>query len=139
MNRLSTGILVFILALIACKKYEPGNPDFDADKIDGTWVLETASRNGLETKTLYGLFYKFEDSTIISNITGDTSEASFVMKEGKIVHLVEDTIYYDVALLNDSFLQLNSVIRSMPFEFKFRKYIEGGEITDSLEIEDSLQ
>ena len=128
------------LLFISCKKTDQESGEINEDRLNGLWTLESASRNGLETNTLQGLFYNFTDSTIISNITGDTSTAGFVMKEGRILHLIEDTIYYDIALLNDTFLEINSEIRSMPFQFKFKRVFEDEIILiDSLEADSTSE
>lgn len=112
--------LVFI-ALFGCKSDSAPVTTGSKDDLAGMWILETASRNGLETNTLQGLFYNISDTSIISNITGDTLTASYVINEGKIIHMMQDTIQYDIMNVNDSVLEINSVIRSMPFQFKFKK------------------
>lgn len=112
---------IIFISLFACKSDSSTVTTGSKKDLAGMWILESASRNGLETNTLQGLFYKISDSLIISNITGDTLTASYVINEGKIIHMMQDTILYDIINVNDSVLEINSVIRSMPFQFKFKK------------------
>jgi hypothetical protein len=121
MKNISAFFILFIILFWSCKKNEQSNLVVKMESINGLWVLEAASRNGLETNTLQGLFYDINDSSIISNITGDTLTASYVLKEGSILHMMRDTIMYDIISLDDSTLEINSVIRDMPFQFKFKR------------------
>lgn len=121
MKYISLFSILFFFLLWSCKKNEQSNLHVKMDSINGLWLLQAASRNGLETNTLQGLFYDINDSSIISNITGDTLTASYVLKEGNIVHMMRDTIMYDIISLNDTTLEITSVIRDMPFQFKFKK------------------
>ena len=121
MKRIHSLCFLIFIMLFACKS-DPASVTTGSKKdLAGMWLLEEASRNGLETNTLQGLFYNFSDTSIISNITGDTLTASYVIKEGKIIHMMQDTILYDIMNVNDTVLEINSVIRSMPFQFKFKK------------------
>lgn len=117
-------LFTIILFFFSCKKMEENKNGVQMESLKGLWMLESASRNGLETNTLQGLFYEINDSTIISNITGDTSTAEYVIEEGKMMHMIEDTLQYDISMLNDSFLEINSEIRSMPFQFRFKRVFE---------------
>jgi len=139
MIRLVIVLSVLIVTMISCKKMEQDSGELKIEKLKGLWVIKTASRNGLETNTLQGLFYKFDDSLIISNITGDTSSAPYVIKDNIIVHMIEDTINYDIAMVNDSFLEISSVIRSMPFQFSFQRQTDTIVEEQILVEEDSIE
>ncbi len=132
MFRLFCALATFSALFCAC--VQP-NSDIEVtpQMISGTWILDSASRDGAPTESLDGLFYTFEETKVVSNITGDTSESNFEIQKGKIVHLNDDSMVYEIETLNDSILKVSSNIRNIPFELKFRR--SGNTATEEDHIE----
>lgn len=136
MFRLFCALVTFSALFCAC--VQP-NSDIEVtpQMISGTWILDSASRDGTPTESLDGLFYTFEETKVVSNITGDTSESNFEIQKGKIVHLNDDSMVYEIETLNDSILKVSSNIRNIPFELKFRRSGNTATEEDHIELPES--
>lgn len=124
MRSLMVVTLLFTICLAGCKSDKTQSDKEVGTHHNGLWLLNKASRNGVETNTLEGLFYRFDQSEVISNISGDTITSTYVLKEGKIYHMMTDTLIYDVMVSNDSLLEFSSNIQGMPFNFEFVKQLD---------------
>lgn len=116
--------LFLILALSCCTRNNTVKDVAFSSELNGYWLLKKANRNGTPTTTLGGLFMQVTDSVIISNFGGDTMASGYLFdaKNRKLTHFIRDTFEYDIDVLNDSQLNMKSVINNLPFEFEFRKF-----------------
>jgi len=131
-------IILFILLFLSCQNTNSVKT-INLSDLHGTWVLDTAKRNGTQTESLNGLFYTFNATKLKTNLTGDTAESDFSLSNNQIIQLAEDTLKYDIITLNDSTLKLSSTIRNMPFEFKFHKWISTSPAPDTSDTQGSIQ
>ncbi|MCO6460202.1 MAG: lipocalin family protein [Saprospiraceae bacterium] len=131
-------IILFILLFLSCQNTNSVKT-INLSDLHGTWVLDTAKRNGTQTESLNGLFYTFNATKLKTNLTGDTAESDFSLSNNQIIQLAEDTLKYDIITLNDSTLKLSSTIRNMPFEFKFHKWISTSPASDTSDTQGSIQ
>ncbi|MFZ2894535.1 MAG: hypothetical protein WA008_01275 [Saprospiraceae bacterium] len=121
MFRLFIAMFFFVAYSYGCVQPD-SNVEVTPKMITGTWILDSALRDGTPTESLDGLFYTFEQKKVVSNITGDTNETMFEIQGSKIVHLNDDSMVYQIQTLNDSILKVSSNIHNIPFELKFRKF-----------------
>jgi len=131
-------IIIFVLFFLSCQGIESVQP-IDITDIQGTWVLDSASRNGENTESLDGLFYTFDEKKIITNLLGDTAKSDFSIQDQQIIHILEDTMKYQIISLNDSTLRLLSNIQNTTFGFKFHKLIHDPLDADSIENQELIQ
>jgi hypothetical protein len=76
---------------------------------------------------------------IITNLLGDTAESDFSIQDQQIIHILEDTMKYQIISLNDSTLRLLSNIQNTTFGFKFHKLIHDPLDADSIENQELIQ
>ncbi|QLH29783.1 MAG: hypothetical protein HWD63_10555 [Candidatus Parvibacillus calidus] len=120
MFRLFIAMFFFVAFSYGCVQPDT-NVEVTPKMITGTWILDSALRDGTPTESLDGLFILL-NKKVVSNITGDTNETMFEIQGSKIVHLNDDSMVYQIQTLNDSILKVSSNIRNIPFELKFRKF-----------------
>ena len=115
--------LFLILSVASCTRNNTVKDVASSSELKGFWLLDKAKRDGSPTTTLGGLFLQVTDSIIISNFGGDTMASGYIFdaKDMKLTHFIRDTFKYDIKVLNDSQLNMESIISNLPFEFEFRK------------------
>ncbi len=96
--------------------------NIDIKKLKGTWEVDCAFRNDVLTQTLDKLYFNFEENELHHNLGGKHQTAFFKLRGCKL-H-VDDTQYpavYDTKLINDSILELHTMIRNSNFNIVFKK------------------
>lgn len=91
--------------------------------ISGTWSIVSAKRNGKTTRVLEGAYLSFlNDSLMNTNITGDTMDYKYTIKEQVIRQIGDPIIEYQLKSLQGDSLILNSIINDSKYNFLFIKH-----------------
>lgn len=89
--------------------------------VSGSWKLKRAMRNNMETETLDGLFYQFnDDGKMVTNLMSDEATEGTYVWEGTELSTegVSLPLTYEVKELTDSTLHLQSKYRGYQFNFE---------------------
>lgn len=91
--------------------------------ISGTWSIASAKRDGKITRVLEGAYLSFlNDSLMNTNITGDTTDYKYTIKEQVIRQVGDPIIEYQLESLQGDSLILNSIINDTKYNFLFVKH-----------------
>ena len=105
------------LVLCSCKDEAPPPPE-EPSKILGEWVIDRATRNGLATETLRGMFIRFDEQRVSTNMLSEEMSGSYQLDGSTIEHdlngLDSDL---SIRVLTDSTLELTTTMRGYAFEF----------------------
>lgn len=113
MIRFFLGCLL-IGGLVSC-----GPAALETDAIYGEWEINGAKRNGKETQTLDGAFFKFyEDNSMLTNMMGQEQSVPFTIDESsqEIIQEGSQGLRFKIDALQKDQLVLSTTIRNVPFE-----------------------
>lgn len=88
--------------------------------VNGSWTLERATRNNMETALLDGLIFEFkDDGTLVTNLMGNTKVGTYTWEGDQIVtEGVTIPMTYTVKSLTDSTMHLQSKYQDYQFGFE---------------------
>jgi len=90
-------------------------------QLTGSWQLQRALRNNMETSTLDGLYFEFgSDGDLTTNLMSETAQqGSYVQEEGQIITQgVNLPLTYTITSMTDSTLHLKSRYQGYQFVFE---------------------
>jgi len=113
---LKTSFIFFVLIITGLSSCS--NKDNLNKKLQGSWIIRNAARNGRITYTLEGAYLKlYDDNYIETNIYGDPIITNYIFKENI---LVSDSILSDIFVdkVNMDTLWLHMTIRENLFSLQ---------------------
>jgi len=116
-------ILLPSLLLFACVD----DPKFDSASVEGRWEITRGLRNGQETGTLSGTYFRFgADGKMITNLpVGQEVPVDYEIIKSSIHQKSASPIEYAIRSLSDTSMVLGFELRGMQFEIYLqRKEIE---------------
>ncbi len=87
----------------------------------GRWNLSEAYRGDKKTQTLSGGYFSFTDTTLVTNIFGDSLVARYSLIKDEIVQHIPNEIRYRVIMNPDQSLALTTVINGLSFKMILRR------------------
>ena len=115
-------ILFFLCVFIACNE----TLDERHKILEGTWYLQKAQANGIETNRLEGTKYVFQHNLLKTNLT-QIGDGNYTLDKDKLSQKGEQTILYKISELSEKRLVLLITLRDVDFLMEFGR--------DSLTIE----
>ncbi len=111
-------IFIAILGFSACVT----DGKSDVEKIQGTWKIDKAIRNGKITNSLEGLYFSFNGpASFDSNLLGDTASFSSRIENHKIIIHHELIRQFEIKELTDSIMKLYTEINDDELSIVLKK------------------
>lgn len=127
------GVLAICLGGSSCAPDEP--PPDEPNQLLGEWTIDRATRNGRTTETLRGMFFRFDDAQMATNMMGEELTAPYELDGAEIEHeLPGFGEEFDVRELSDSSLILTTRMRGYDFEFFLKRAVP----TEDAEVEPTV-
>lgn len=92
------------------------------EKLLGNWELAKATRDGIETETLSGLFLHFNDASVKTNLRGaDAEELPYSIDGSKVILNQSEDMQLDIVSINKDSLIIQLDIKEIDFRLWFYK------------------
>jgi hypothetical protein len=114
--------LLFLLVLMCVWACED-DPKFNAASVEGRWEITRGLRNGQETGTLSGTYFRFgADGKMITNLpVGPEVSVDYEIVKSTIFQKSAAPIEYAIRSLSDSAMVLGFELRGMQFEIYLQR------------------
>jgi len=91
---------------------------FNNEDLVGEWTLVKATRDGVETETLSGLFFNFlNDTEVVTNFSGiDEEQISYSRSGNKLIFDGNENIAVKVIAIAQDSLTISTTIKEMEFK-----------------------
>jgi hypothetical protein len=110
---------IFCFMLGACGT---ANEPVSDDELIGNWELSKATRNGVETETLSGLFLHFNENSVKTNLSGiDTADLPYAINGSKVILNQSKDMQLDVVSVDADSLIIHLDIKEIDFKLWFTK------------------
>lgn len=114
--------LLFLFVLMcgfACED----EPKFNTTSVEGRWEITRGLRNGQETGTLSGTYFRFgADGKMITNLpVGPEVSVDYEILKSIIHQKSVSPVEYEIRSLNDSAMVLGFELRGMQFEIYLQR------------------
>lgn len=113
------GLLFICFMLNACGSDEKALED---EKLLGNWELAKATRDGMETETLSGLFLHFNDTSVKTNLRGvDAEELPYSIDGSKVILNQSEDMQLEIVSVDKDSLIIQLDIKEIDFRLWFYK------------------
>lgn len=111
--------LLLLLCGLACED----DPKFNTASVEGRWEITRGLRNGQETGTLSGTYFRFgSDGKMITNLpVGPEVSVDYKIVKSTIHQKSITPIEYSIRALSDSTMVLGFELRGMQFEIYLQR------------------
>lgn len=121
MNTISR-LLSFLFICFLLNACESDTTTLEDEKLLGNWELAKATRDGVETETLSGLFLHFDENSVKTNLSGvDTADLSYVIDGSKLILDQSEDMQLDVVSIDKDSLIVQLDIKEIDFRLWFYK------------------
>lgn len=92
------------------------------EKLVGNWELAKATRDGMETETLSGLFLHFNDTSVKTNLRGaETEELPYSIDGSRVIINQSEDMQLDIVSIDKDSLIIQLDIKEIDFRLWFYK------------------
>lgn len=113
------GLFFICFLLNACNE---DNETISDNELLGNWELDKATRDGMETETLSGLFLYFNENSVKTNLSGvDTADLPYAINGSKVILNQSEDMQLDVVSVDKDSLIIQLDIKEIDFRLWFHK------------------
>lgn len=114
--------IYFFLILIGITFASCQGTEVKEDLLLGHWKLKEGFRNNKPSALLEGIYFKINESNkVATNFTGEEENGQFELIKDELTIKTSQKTKFDVILLTEEQLELETIIRGTPFRFVLEK------------------
>ncbi|HHH50605.1 MAG TPA: hypothetical protein ENK52_06470 [Saprospiraceae bacterium] len=112
----------FIILMLGIGFASCQSTDVKKDLLFGHWKLKEGFRDGKATSLLEGIYFDIgAPAKVETNFSGTVENGQFELIKDELTIKTSQKTKFDVTLLTDSQLELETIIRGTPFKFVLEK------------------